>query len=135
MQETGCGNDVSQIPSFDRLNRLLGEGVTIQVKLNGARPILNEQEGAAIADQPTGHRETMICCLELGLVLRFKIALQITGQCCAAEIIGKRRARLTQRGELCAALCDQAIFIFRLLWIVHVCLPFVLPYRPCLRDA
>ena len=135
MQGARCSDDVSQIPGFDRLKGPFREGVTIEVKLNGARPILNEQEGAAVADQPTGHREPMICFLELGLVLEFKIALQITGQRCAAEIIGKRGARLTQCSKLCAALCYQAIFVFRLLWIVHVCIPFVLPYRPCLRDA
>ena len=77
----------------------------------------------------------MICGLKLGLILRFKISLQIAGQGCAAEIIGKRGTRLAQCSELCAALCDQAIFIFRLLWLVHVFLPFVLPYRPCFRDA
>ena len=75
MQGAGCSDDVSQIPGLDRLNGLFREGVTIEVKLNGARPILNEEEGAAVADQPTGHREPMICFLELGLVLGFKIAL------------------------------------------------------------
>ena len=77
----------------------------------------------------------MIRGLELGLVLRLKVTLQITGQGCAAEIIGKRGTRLAQYSELCAALCDQAIFVLRLLWIVQDYFPFPLAYRPCLRDA
>jgi hypothetical protein len=69
----------------------------------------------------------MIRCLQFGLVPRLKIALQFAGQRGPAEIIGKCRAGRPQCSELCAALCDQAIFIIRLLWVVHDYLPFVLP--------
>jgi hypothetical protein len=53
--------------------------------------------------------------------------LQFAGQRGPAEIIGKCRTGRPQCSELCAALCDQAIFIIRLLWVVHDYLPFVLP--------
>ena len=106
-------NNIPQIPALDLGQGRLIEALAVEVQLDLAGAVLNQQERAAVANQTPGDSEALVLLFELLLAARAVFALQVSRPARAPEVVGEGVALRAQLSQLAAPLGDQLVLLVR----------------------
>ena len=110
-QHTRGRNDISEIPAFNGLQRVLAQALAVNIKLDGVRSVLDQQKGAAVADQSASNSKGTILLGKRLFGLGTILCLQITSHGRATKIIRKGIPRLAQVCEFGTTLRNEFVII------------------------
>ncbi|MCY1369939.1 hypothetical protein D9M69_570060 [compost metagenome] len=104
-------DDVTQVPGLDLGQGLFRQGLAVDIGLQAAAAVLQDQEGAAVEHDATSNLDRNGCGFQLFLGLVGVLFLQVREVVGAAEVVGEGDGPgFTHGGKLFLALGDQPVF-------------------------